>query len=72
MRVLCKRNYMLFLVGNYYTITDSFLNAIFVEDVLFWCNNCDGDGLYYFGDYFCTIQEMRKLKLERIENESIM
>ena len=63
-----------FIIGNYYIISDINMNAIYVEGILFWnSNNVEGYGIMYFGDYFYTLKELRKIKLDSFRrNKSLL
>jgi len=71
-KLYCKKGYDRLFADKYYIITDINMNAIYVDGVLFWCNkNIEGEGIMYFGDYFYTNQEYRKMKLDKLNRVSI-
>lgn len=75
MKVYCKKDvsfaiaHKLFSAGNYYTITKSFMNAIYVDNVLFWTNSNGEPNVHYFNDYFYTMKELRKVKLDNLNKK---
>jgi len=68
---ISDQHFISFLAGEYYNITKNDNRTIYIEDILFWYTFPTMDGLYFFEDYFYTNQELRKLKLDKI-NESIV
>ena len=65
-----------FKFGEFYNITDDLcfinhqgvFNYIYIEGIIFW-NEKTNDNLYFFDDYFYTLKESRKIKLDMIKGE---
>ena len=79
MKVLCKRTvtresnsvidvYISFLVGEYYNITKNSTRVIYIDGILFWHLFDTMDGLYFFEDYFYSVKELRKKKLDLLKS----
>ena len=72
-RLLCKKIHKWYIKGNFYVINDvdigPFTNDVSVEG--YWFNLDKGYiGVPLFSDYFYTLEELRKLKLEKINGNS--
>ena len=66
-RVLCKNTYNWYDKGKYYEI-DRVNESTDVSVSNFWFNLFEGyPGVPLFGKYFYTIEEARKLKLEKLD-----
>ena len=72
-KLYCKNNfYLWFIAGNNYIITGFIGNYIYIRDKYGNDTPFDINVTYpeSYLNYFYSEQEMRKIKLERIENES--
>jgi len=75
MKVLCKKSVLCsgvttkfkFECNKYYNCTST-LNLSIIEGFVFWYNppSIENTTLFLFEDYFYTIPELRKIKLDKI------
>ena len=74
-KIYCKKDHRVGLVaGNQYTIIDNKVKFIRISlglpsiDFIWVCVQYENDdmGWYYFREYFLTMKEMRKQKIERV------